>query len=226
MKDDLFCRRGTFKVLASMALAMLILGCSSTKTVLVPVPPRIDLRGFDAIGMIDFAPESVDKLGHTATQQFMSAIHAEQPGVRFLELGSLERLLGQARRERIDPETVRLFGMQHKVDSVFTGTYEVSESLPQVSVDKDLPSMRASAKVKMSLTVRQWDTKTGATIWTKTRQGEWPVAKMKVETGRSVGVKMSDSRERYDEFMQQLVRAVTSDFAVQYERRPIATAQH
>lgn len=223
MKENLLWRAGALKAALSAAVALLMLGCAS-KTVLVPVPPRIDLRAYDAIGVINFAPESGDQLGQAATQQFMSAIHASQPGVRFLELGSAERLLGEARRERLDPETIKMFGARYKVDSVFTGVYEVSESTPRVSVDKDLSSVRASAKVKMSLTVRQWDTKSGATIWSKTRQGEWPVAKMRVETGRSVGVKVSDSRERYGEFMEQLVRAVTSDFAVQYERRPIAKA--
>jgi hypothetical protein len=155
----------------------------------------------------------------------MAAIHASQPGVRFLELGPMDRLLWQARRERIDAETVRMFGTQHQVDSAFTGTYEVSESNPQVSVDKDLGSVRTSTKVRMSLTVRQWDTKSGATIWTKTHHGEWPVSKVRVQAGQSVGVRVNDPRERYAEFMEQLVRAVTSDFAVQYERRPIAKLQ-
>jgi hypothetical protein len=224
MKASYFCGAGALKAMASAVLAMLLLGCAS-KTVLVPVPPRIDLRGYDAIGVIDFVPESADNLGRTATQQFMSAVHASQPGVRFLELGPMDRLLWQARRDRIDPETVKLLGAQYKMDSLFTGTYEVSESAPQVSVDKDLSSVRASARVKMSLTVRQWDTKSGTTIWTRTRHGEWPVAKMRMQAGQSVGVRVSDSRERYGEFMEQLVRAVTGDFAVQYERRPVAKLQ-
>ena len=224
MKANLPCGAAVLNAMASVVLAMLVFGCAS-KTVLVPVPPRIDLRSYDAIGVIDFAPESADKLGQTATQQFMSAIHVSQPGVRFLELGPMDRLLWQAHRERVDPETTKTFGTQHKVDSVFTGTYEVSESNPQVSVDKDLGSVRTSTRVRMSLTVRQWDTKSGATIWTKTHHGEWSVAKVRVQAGQSVGVRVSDPRERYGEFMEQLVRAVTSDFAVQYERRPIAKLQ-
>jgi hypothetical protein len=216
---------GVLKAMASIALGMLVFGCAS-KTVLVPVPPRIDLRSYDAIGVIDFAGESADELGQTATQQFMSAVHASQPGVRFLELGPMDRLLSQARSARIDPATVKMLGAQYKIDSLFTGTYEVSESAAQVSVDKDLSSVRTSTRVRMSLTVRQWDTKNGATIWTQTRHGEWPVAKVRVQTGQSVGVRVSDPRERYGELMEQLVRAVTSDFAVQYERRPVAKLQH
>jgi len=220
MKASLF-RGGGWLKAAALVVAILASGCAA-KTVLVQLPPRIDLRAYDAIGVVDFAPDSADRLGKTATQQFMSAIYASQPGVRFLELGPVERLLGEAHRERIDPDTVKLFGARYKVDSVFSGSYEVSESLPQVSVDKDLSSMRATARVRMSLTIRQWDTRTGATIWTNTRHGEWPVTKMRVQAGPSVGVRVNDSREGYGEFMEQLVRAVTSDFAVQYERRPVA----
>src|SRR5262249_54160660 len=175
--------------------------------------PRIDLRAYDAIGVVDFAPDSADRLGKTATQQFMSAIYASQPGVRFLELGPVDRLLGEAPRERIDPETVKVFGARYKVDSVFSGSYEVSESLPQVSVDKDLSSMRATARVRMSLTIRQWDTRTGATIWTNTRHGEWPVTKMRVQAGPSVGVRVDDSRGGHRGFIVQLRSGRTQRFA-------------
>jgi len=212
---------GRWPKAAALVVAILASGCAA-KTVLVQLPPRIDLRAYDAIGVVDFAPDSADRLGKTATQQFMSAIYASQPGVRFLELGPMDRLLGEVHRERIDPDTVKLLGARYKVDSVFSGSYEVSESLPQVSVEKDLSSMRATARVRMSLTIRQWDTRTGATIWTNTRHGEWPVTKMRVQAGPSVGVRVNDTREGYGEFMEQLVRAVTSDFAVQYERRPVA----
>lgn len=224
MKEHMLGRARALGAMLSAGLVTLVLGCAS-KTVLVPVPPRIDLRSYEAIGVIDFASGSADKLGQAGTQQFMSAIHASQPGVRFLELGPMDRLLSQAHRERVDPETIKAFGTQYRVDSVFTGTYAVSESNPQVSVDKDLGAVRASTRVRMFLTVRQWDTKSGATIWTKTHHGEWPVAKVRVQAGQSVGVRVSDPRERYGEFMEQLVRAVTSDFAVQYERRPVAKLQ-
>ena len=137
----------------------------------------------------------------------------------------MDRLQSQARPGRIGPGTVKVLGTQYRIDSLFTGTYEVSESAPQVSFDKDLSSVRTSTKVRMSLTVRQWDTKSGATIWTQTRHGEWPVAKVRVQAGQSVGVRVSDPREKYGELMEQLVRAVTSDFAVQYERRPVAKLQ-
>lgn len=222
--SNVLCGARALSAMLSAGLVIVMSGCAS-KTVLVPVPPRVDLRAYAAIGVIEFDSGSADQLGQAATQQFMAAIHASQPGVRFLELGAMDRLLSQARRDRIDAETARIFGTQHQVDSLFTGTYEVSESLPQVSVDKDLSSVRTSARVKMSLTVRQWDTKSGATIWTKTHRGEWPVTKVRVHAGQSVGVKVNDPRERYGEFMEQLVRAVTSDFAVQYERRPVAKLQ-
>jgi hypothetical protein len=224
MRQELLWGTRAFKALLYAALAMFVLGCGS-KTVLVQVPPRVDLRAYQAIGVVEFAPESADNLGQTATQQFMSAVHASQPGVRFLELGPMDRLLSEVHRDRVDPETVKLLGKRHNVDSVLTGTYEVSESIPQVSFEKDLSSVRASAKVQMSLTVRLWDAKSGATIWTKTRQGEWSVSKVKMEAGPSVGVRVSDPRARYPEFMQQLVRAATSDFAVQYERRPVASSK-
>lgn len=209
-------------VLLSFAFATLASGCAS-RTVLVEIPPRMDLTSFKTIGIIEFGSESADGLGETATQRFMSAIHAAQPGVRFLELGPVARSFPKSGRERLDPESVKAIGRQHSVDSVFTGSYEVSELIPQVTLDKDVASARASTRVRMSLTVRLWDTSNGTTIWTNTRRGEWPVTLARVEAGQRVDVRLGDPRAKYAEYMGQIVTGVTSDFRVRYERRPLAS---
>jgi hypothetical protein len=76
--------------------------------------------------------------------------------------------------------------------------------------------------VRISLSVKQWDTKSGATLWTNARHGEWPIARLSKGTGQPVLFSASDPRDRYGDFMEQLVKAVTDDFRVQYERREVA----
>ncbi|MND01975.1 hypothetical protein D3C83_211860 [compost metagenome] len=71
------------------------------------------------------------------------------------------------------------------------------------------------------MAVRLWDTRDGATVWTDSRNGDWPVAALKAGAGQPVSVSVSDPEERYGEFMRQLVRAVTEDFRPQYETRRI-----
>jgi hypothetical protein len=200
-------------------LAMLAAGCASTRTVEVEIPPRVDLRS-STIGLIGFTAVPADKLSQTTTQRFMAAIQAAQPGVRFLELGTMDPLLRAVGRERIDPETIQIIGKRYKVDSVFTGSYEISEAKPKVSLDRD--TLRAAASVHISMAARLWDTKDGATVWTNSRNGDWPVAQLRVESGQPVSVSLSDPEERYGDFMRQLVRAVTEDFRPRYEKRRVA----
>jgi hypothetical protein len=203
-----------------VGLALFAAGCAS-RTVEVEIPPRVGLRS-GTIGMVSFTAVPADKLTQSTTQRFMATIQAAQPGVRFIELGPMDLFLRSVGRERIDPETIRIIGQRHKVSSVFTGNYEISDAKPRVSIDKDLTSVRASAWVHIEMAAKLWDTRDGATVWTDSRNGDWPVAGLRVGAGQPVSVSVSDPEERYGEFMRQLVRAVTEDFRPQYETRRIA----
>lgn len=194
-------------------------GCGA-KTVRVAVPPRIDLLPLQTIGVVDFSSEAEAGLDQFATQRFMSVVQHHQPGVRFLELGPAARLLEEVRRDRLDAETLRLIGQRHRVDTVFTGVYEISNVRPAVTVT-DLTSLSASARVKLTLAVKHWDARTGATIWTNSRWGEWKVAGLETVAGVGVSVRVSDPRERYGTYLSHLVDAVTGDLQVRYEQRPV-----
>lgn len=203
----------------SIALvAALAAGCAS-RTIEVEIPPKMDLRS-GTIGLVAFSGMPAGKLGETTTQRFMAAIQSAQPRVRFIELGDANALLRTVGRERIDPETIRLIGQRYKVDNVFTGNYEISDAKPNVRVDQD--TLRASAWVHLSLAARLLDTSDGATVWSNSRNGDWPVARLRVEAGRAVSVGVSDPADRYGEFMRQLVHAVTEDFRPRYETRRVA----
>lgn len=197
-------------------LVALAAGCRSP-TVQVEVPPRVDL-GSRTIGMVGFAGVPADKLSQTTSQRFMAAVQAGQPGVRFLELGSQDEVLRAVGRDRIDPEAIRLIGQRHKVDSVFTGNYRISDGQPKVRIDGD--AVRASTRVLGSMTARLWDARDGATVWTNTRSGDWPVTKVRMEAGQIPAVSLGNAEERYGEYMRQLVRAVTEDFRPRLETRP------
>jgi hypothetical protein len=199
-------------------LVLLAAGCAS-RTIEVEIPPRVEL-GSSTVGLITFAGVPDNRLSQSTTQRFMAAIQEAQPGVRFLELGTTDQALRSVNRERIDPETVRILGQRHKVDSVVTGGYEISEGKPKVSVDRD--AVRASASVHIAMTARLWDTKDGATIWSNARNGDWPVSKLRLEAGQLPSVRISDPEESYGDFMRQLVRAVTADFRPRYETRRVA----
>lgn len=213
-------RRLSLALGLALAVATVAAGCGA-KTVRVAVPPRIDLLPFQTIGVVDFVADPASDLDQFATQRFMAVVQRHQPGVRFLELGPAAALLAEVRRDRLDAETLRLLGQRYRVDSVFTGAYEISNVKPAVSVT-DLTTLSASARVKLALAVKHWDAKSGATIWTNSRWGEWKVAGFDKVAGVGISVKVSDPRDRYGAYLSQLVDAVTSDFQVRYEARPVS----
>jgi hypothetical protein len=214
-------RAPSLTLAAAVAAASLLAAGCGAKTVRVALPPRVDLQAYETVGIVDFASERGGKLDQAATQRFMALVQASQPRVRFLELGPADRALPRAAGGRVDPEAVKALGRRHGLATLFTGSYEISSPRPRVAVGADLASVSASARVRVSLTVRQWDAGSGATLWTDSRWGEWSVAEVGKAAGGPVTFGVSDPEDRYAEFLDQLVDAVTADFRVRYERREV-----
>jgi len=81
-----------------------LLGCSST--VLVQVPPRMELRSYGTLGIVEFASSAGPALGARATREFQAHIHAAQPGTGIVELGTREALLAAVGSRELDAEAV------------------------------------------------------------------------------------------------------------------------
>jgi len=201
-------------------LVIFLFGCGP-KTIVVEVPPRIDLQPYGTIGVVEFTSDRPDNLNQVATQKFMSLVQASQPNVRFLELGPMDQLLGAVGRDRMDREALQMVGTRYNVATIFTGAYEISDVRPQIRVGEDLTSVRATATVRMSLALKHLETKTGVTLWTNSREGQWPVARIGTGPGGGISVGVSDPQERYVGFMEQLINAVAYDFRHHYERRAV-----
>ncbi len=204
----------------SVLPVIFLFGCGP-KTIVVEVPPRIDLQSYSAIGVVDFTSDPTDKLNQFATQKFMNIVQTSQPNVRFLELGPMDQLLRAVGRERMDRDTLKILGTKYNVDTIFTGAYEISDVRPQIRLGEDLSSVSAAATIRISLALKHFDTKTGVTLWTNSRQGQWPVAKVGTGTGGGVSISVSDPKDRYANFMGQLINAVADDFRHHYERRAV-----
>lgn len=198
---------------------LLLFGCAHK--ILVEIPPRIDLQSYQTIGIVEFSSNSIDQLNQFATQKFMAMIQTAQPQVRFLELGSEKQLLKAIGHDRMDPEAIKAIGKKYGVKTIFAGTYQISEVKPRVSLGEDFSSINASAVVNVSMTSKHWDTETGATIWTHSRYGEWPLANVKKGSGSAIFFSVNDPEDKYGQFIGKLAYAVTDDFRSHYEKRVV-----
>jgi len=207
-------------LLAPILLAVLLAtgnGCSST--VLVSVPPRVDLKGYGTLGVVDFKSNSAGAGGTRATQQLQEQIQAAQPGTRFIELGSREAVLAAVGRNQLDADAAKRIGKRYGVDAVFLGEIAYSDAKTDIRVN-DLTKLDAGLRSEVlgDISARLVETASGASVWSDSAWVRRQVGRVNVsEQGISASMTKSDPRE---EMVPALVYQITHDFRPTTERRP------
>lgn len=209
----------TWKILLGfLVVGFSVFGCAHT--VVVQVPPKIDLQPYETIGIVEFTSNSQENLNQVATQKFMGCIQNAQPRVRFLELGPEDQLVRKLGRDSLDIEAIKAIEKQYGVSSIFTGRVEISNVKPQVSMATDLSSLRASAVVNISMVSKHWETVSGATIWSNSRQGNWKVAGIR-SNAKDISFSMNAPEDQYGRYLEELAYAVTDHFRPHYVKRKV-----
>ena len=114
-----------------IAITLAILsGCSHTEKVLIP--PKVELKTYHNIGVIEFSTNAEDTLKPYVTQNFIQNVQSAQPGTRILELGDAEHLLRSLGHSRLNPETIQSIGRKYNVDAVILGHLQVSARKPRL----------------------------------------------------------------------------------------------
>ena len=205
--------------LVIVATMFTVFGCSHTEK--VRVPPRVKLKTYHTIGVIEFSTNAEDTLKPYVTQNFIQNIQSAQPGTRILELGNKDQLLRSLGHSRLNPETIQSIGRKYNVDALILGHFEVSEIKPKINVYTAAKTLNAKAYIEAALRTRILETDSGATFWTRATSGKTHVAKIYLMEGGSFSFGVSDPREKYGKLVPHLVYANTMDFRSQYEYRTV-----
>lgn len=211
-------RHSFFALLPVAALAFF--GCAETIT--VTVPPRVDLKAFPTVGVIEFAAQPPGTLGADATQKFLANTAAAQPGLRLLELGSRERVLKEVGRSELDHQAIKAIGQKYGVAAILSGTAELSEPRPDLSISPNLTSVTAQAKIDGKMSAKLWEAADGATVWTNSSWGSWRVAGLSIAEGGATGAVFRHPGEQRGKILMELVEALNGDFWPTYEKRKVA----
>ena len=209
---------GTIAVFLSLSLSILV-GCSHTEK--VRVPPRVDLKAYRTIGVIDFAITADSDLREYVTQQYIQSVQSAQPGVRLLELGTKEHVLTTVSRKKLDLTAIKSIGSTYKVDALLFGHFSASEPKPNVRLSSTWESLQAGAIVEASLLSKLWETDSGVTLWSNSTVRKEPVASLKADTSGNIEFGASDPKETYGNLVPELVFANTTDFRSYYVRRKV-----
>jgi len=187
----------------------------------VEIPPQIDLTTLGTIGVVSFDVQSDGQLPGDITLQFIQHLQAAQPGVPILELGGQGNVLREVGLGALDTEAVKAIGKKYGVDSLLTGTLEVTHSLPDVKFGQDLTSMSAASFVRGNLNARLRQTSNGATLWSNGAHGKWKSAGVDLAVGSPASIGISNVEDKYQKMLQELARVGTADFRKSYETREI-----
>ncbi len=185
----------------------------------VMVPPTIDLGVYEKIGVIEFSSNREGTLGQYATQNFLQAIQSSQSRVRFLEIGSKEKVLQSVGHGQLDLEALETLGKKYDVRASITGKLDVTDVKPKIRLSTILSSMGVEADVEASLTARLYSTEDGATLWTDSARAKETVAHVSVSANGPAVFDARDPDKAYGKLVHKLVDRISRDLRVRYERR-------
>ena len=210
-----------FAASSLVAAFALLAACSHTHTVVVPVPPRVDLRGYSSIGIVQFDSNSERSINARATRQFQEQIQSAQPGTRFIELGERQALLASVRATQLDAPTLKRIGQQYGVAAVFAGDIAYSEPRVDVKIS-DIARMEGGVRAELrgDLSARLFETASGASVWSSSSWARRQLGAVSVsEQGVSGGMRNANPRE---EMVPALIYEVTHDFRPTSVRERVA----
>jgi len=183
------------------------------------VPPRVDLRGYSSIGIVEFDTNAERSINARATRQFQEQIQSAQPGTRFIELGERQALLASLGARQLDTPALRKIGQRYGVAAVFLGDIAYSEPRVDVKIS-DIARMEGGVRAELrgDLSARLLETASGASVWSSSSWARRQLGAVSVsEQGISGGMRNANPRE---EMLPALVFEVTHDFRPTSMRQP------
>jgi hypothetical protein len=193
-------------------------GCSSTE--LVSVPPRMDLKSYGTLGIVEFASNSDSTINTNATRQFQEHVQAAQPGTPFLELGSREAVLAAVGASRFDVDTLKKIGDKYGVAAVFLGDIVYAEKTDVKVTDITKVEGGVRTEVRGDISSRLMETRTGANVWSSSAWAKRQVGRLSVSAEKGVSGGMSNANPR-EEMLPALVKHLTQDFRPSSVRRRV-----
>jgi hypothetical protein len=204
--------------LFSLALTIGFAGCTATQQPApVMVPPQIDLKERETIGIIQFAATSKSPLGPLATRRFTEAARRDQGLVRVVDLGSRDEALRSVGHTRLDTDALIAIGRKAGVKTIVAGELTVSNVRPDVSVDSLLRSGSVTAQVDATLDVQMYEAESGAALWNRSARTTHSVGQVQVAGGKfAFGAR--DPEEAYGGLVDDLVAQVSRPFQASWLR--------
>ena len=205
--------------LLGFLLAVVCASCTVTRQAPpVMVPPQIDLKPHEMIGVVQFGSTAKGELASLATRRFTEAARRDQGLVRIVDLGTRDQALHAVGRDRLDTDAVIALGRKFGVKTIVTGDLAVSKVRPDVNIDALLRSGSVTAQVDATLEVLMYETDSGAALWNRSGRTTHSVGQVQVWGGKQFGFDARDPEAAYGGLVDDLVAQVSRPFQVSWVR--------
>jgi hypothetical protein len=208
------------RYVASLLAALATLpGCSST--VVVSVPPRMELRSYGPLGVVQFASNSDGAIDVLATRQFQEQVQAAQPGTRLIELGSRQALLGAVGAAQLDADAARKIGAKFGVAAIFLGEIVYAEPTADVKVT-DLARLDGAVRTEIrgDISARLIEAASGASVWSSSAWARRQIGGVRVSADQGISASVSTKADPRRDMVPALVYQLTHDFRPSSVRQP------
>jgi hypothetical protein len=200
------------RLVAAFSVLALCQCASNPPTRRVWVGPRIDLKAYETIGMVDFTSTSKGKLAELATRRFAEAARRDQDMVRMINVGPQNAALASVGQDAWGPAACKAIGRKQGIKTMFRGTLTISHVKPAVSLTSMFKSGQVTAQVDAALEVEMIETESGASIWSNSAAATRSVGQVSVFGGGNVSFDAADPEAAYGDLVDELVARVTRDF--------------
>lgn len=203
----------------NIGLAMIILAVTLSCGPKVMVPPKINLKKHEIVGIVEFEFSEKGELGPLTTKKFMRAVRKDQELVRIVELGTEAEILEEIGQERLNQDAFKAVGDKYDVVTVFTGELIISDVRPDVKIAPGLGFMNFRAEVDATLSAQLTETSTGASIWSSSVSSTKKLGQISVFGGDVFDFNADDPDEAYSKLVDDLVKKASKDFRVTWKRK-------
>ncbi len=211
--------RRALGIVVIVLVSMVTVGCGPGRT-RVMVPPRIDLKAHEVIGVIEFNCSSENELGPFATQRFTDVARQDQGMVRIVRLGTESEVLEAVGQNRLDPAAFKAAGEKYGVQTIVTGDLVFSDVRPKVSIGHSLTHIGVAADVHATLAVQMVEAASGASLWSRSAGATQRIGGASFSKD-SVGLSVDDPEKAYQGLVNGLVYAITPEFRPTWEWRVV-----
>jgi hypothetical protein len=194
--------------------AMIMVGCAPK----VMIPPKIDLSKYEKIGLLELNSNSEGNLTPYLTERLLQSILEDQPGIMVVELGREEDLLYQLGFQTMTPDAIRAIGDNYNIKTILSGIIDFTSPATSVDFSGGLKSMSVTSSVSAMLTLKMRDSASGVTVWSGSSRAEREISDAGF-FGGTFHFDAENPEKAYGKLADKLVRDVTKDFRVTYERR-------